>query len=74
MRWKDINEDAPTVPPMIEGVPREIVEACYAGLDDLKHSRGVPGEVVLAQLDQMLAEWDNESNGENRSSSPTTDQ
>lgn len=76
MRWDEINEDAPPLKPTIAGVPQEIVDACYAGLDDLKHSRGVAGEVVLAELDQMLAEWDtrNESeDGENRPGSPNTD-
>lgn len=77
MRSKVIDEDAPSA---LAGVPRHIVDDVRAGLDDLKHSRGVPGEVVLAAIDKKLADWhakniDKKSgHGKNRSDSTKADQ
>ena len=40
-----------------EGVPQDIVDACLAGLDDIRNNRGVPGDVVLAGIGRKLAEY-----------------
>jgi hypothetical protein len=38
-------------------LPRHIVEAIEAGLDDLRHGRSVEGAVGLASIDKRLADW-----------------
>jgi hypothetical protein len=75
MRWDEIKEES--VPPSPD-VPRHIVEGIEAGIEDLKHARGVPGDVVLAEVDHRIAVWRSKKdsvgrNGENRSSRPKTD-
>lgn len=37
--------------------PQDIVADMAAGLDDLKHGRSVPSEVVLSNLDAKIAAW-----------------
>jgi len=40
--------------------PKWLIHSIEAGLDDLKNNRGVPGEQVLARLDQVIAEMEQE--------------
>ncbi len=54
MHPKEIAKDVPS--PLAE-IPKHLVDDVRAGLADLKHSRGVSGEVVLANIDKKLSDW-----------------
>lgn len=65
MRWSEI-----LVEDDMQGrkiVPKSIMEACEAGLDDVRHGRTVEGNKVLAAIDRKLADYKRKNkHGENK--------
>lgn len=59
-------------------LPQDILADFAVGLDDLKHSRGVEGKIMLARLDAIIASAKAtrptlDRDGENRSNRSATD-
>ena len=54
VHWDEIKADQPG--PTAPALPKDVADSIEAGLDDLQHSRDLPGNRVLQKLDRLIAE------------------